>query len=210
VWQRSPAEREHANAKRSRVGGQEPISPSCRCVDAGEASSSRVGSAVARRSPGHGAARRAARSASSCRRTACGGCTPSRLTMAPRFSVDELVTFAYTATRFGGRRRWLTCIKCGRYCRKIYGGRYCRCRRCHRLKYASQSENSAQRPMQRADRSQTGFTICGRAPPRPSGSFRRSRRACAGSPTKRLLEQYDDLQERWAASLMARALGIRI
>jgi hypothetical protein len=34
----------------------------------------------------------------------------------------------------------------------IYGGRYFRCRQCHRLKYASQNENSAQRAMQRADR----------------------------------------------------------
>ena len=67
-------------------------------------------------------------------------------------SVDELVPFAYTATRFGGRRQWLMCIKCGQYCRKIYGGRYLRCRQCHRLKYASQNENSAQRAMLRADR----------------------------------------------------------
>ena len=31
-----------------------------------------------------------------------------------KIGVDELVPFAYTATRFGGRRQWLMCIKCGR------------------------------------------------------------------------------------------------
>ena len=35
--------------------------------------------------------------------------------------VDELVPFVYTPTKFGGRRRWLSCLKCGRGCRKIYG-----------------------------------------------------------------------------------------
>ena len=38
--------------------------------------------------------------------------------------VNEFVPFAYTPTRFGGRRQWLRCLKCGRRCRKIYGGRY--------------------------------------------------------------------------------------
>ena len=38
--------------------------------------------------------------------------------------VNELVPFAYTATRFGGRQQWLGCLKCGRGCRKIYDGRY--------------------------------------------------------------------------------------
>jgi len=39
-----------------------------------------------------------------------------------------------------GRRRWLMCIGCRRGCRKIYGGRYFRCRKCQRLRYASQRE----------------------------------------------------------------------
>jgi len=69
-----------------------------------------------------------------------------------KISINELVPFMYTATQFRGRRQWLMCIKCGRGCRKIYGGRYFRCRRCHGLKYASQRENSAQRAMQRAER----------------------------------------------------------
>jgi hypothetical protein len=38
--------------------------------------------------------------------------------------VDELVPFAYTPARFGGRRQWLTCLQCRRRCRRIFGGRY--------------------------------------------------------------------------------------
>src|SRR6516165_870191 len=40
----------------------------------------------------------------------------------------------------------------GRGCRKIYGGRYFRCRKCQRLRYATQTENWAQRAVQRVDR----------------------------------------------------------
>jgi hypothetical protein len=67
-----------------------------------------------------------------------------------RVDVNELVTFAYTPTRFGGQRQWFRCLKCYRRCRKIYGGRYFRCRRCYRLRYASQSEDAAQRALNRA------------------------------------------------------------
>jgi hypothetical protein len=45
-----------------------------------------------------------------------------------RIEFNELVPFAYTATRFGGRRQWLTCLKCNRRCRKIYDRRHFRCR----------------------------------------------------------------------------------
>jgi len=64
--------------------------------------------------------------------------------------VNELVPFTYTPTRFGGQRQWLRCLKCYRRCRKIYGGRYFRCRRCYWLRYASQSEDAAQRALSRA------------------------------------------------------------
>jgi hypothetical protein len=69
-----------------------------------------------------------------------------------RISVDELVPFRYTATRFGGRRRWLTCLKCARRCRRIFGGRYFRCRQCYGLVYASTRETPHQRAINRADR----------------------------------------------------------
>ena len=58
--------------------------------------------------------------------------------------VSEWVPFAYTATNFGGKRRWLVCKLCGRRCRILYGGRYFRCRRCYGLTYQSQYEDETQ------------------------------------------------------------------
>ena len=69
-----------------------------------------------------------------------------------RINIDELVPFRYTATRFGGRRQWLTCLRCGRRCRRIFAGCYFRCRQCDGLKYASRNESPAQCAMNRADR----------------------------------------------------------
>jgi hypothetical protein len=66
--------------------------------------------------------------------------------------VNELVPYGYSATMFGGRRQWLMCLKCGRRCRRIFGGRYFRCRQCYGLVYASTREPPHQRAIDRADR----------------------------------------------------------
>ena len=119
-------------------------------------------------------------------------------------SVDELVAFAFTPTRFGGHRRWLRCLKCGRRCPKIYGGRYFRRRLCHRLRYASQSERADQRASDRARKiakrphdkwggtTEEDYDL----PPKPP----RMRWATYS----RIKEQYDDLENRWAVGAMAR------
>jgi hypothetical protein len=39
-----------------------------------------------------------------------------------RISANEFVPFGYTHTRFGGRRQWLTCLRCGRRCLRIFAG----------------------------------------------------------------------------------------
>ena len=106
-------------------------------------------------------------------------------------------------------RQWLRCLRCGRGCRKIYGGRYFRCRLCYHLRYASQGES---RPDQRAlDRARKiakrlhdrwGGTTEDEYdfPPKPS----RMRWATYS----RLQEQYDDLENaadaRWAVRIMSR------
>jgi hypothetical protein len=97
-----------------------------------------------------------------------------------RLSVDEFVPLRYTATKFGGRQQWRACLRCGRRCRRLFGGRHFRCRQCHGLKYASRNESPAQRAVRRADRIANPCTTYGRAPPRPSGSSHRSHPACAG------------------------------
>jgi len=118
--------------------------------------------------------------------------------------VDELVTFVYTPTRFGGCRQWLRCLRCGRGCRKIYGGRYFRCRRCYRLRYVSQSERADQRAMDRARK------IAKRLHDRWGGT---TEEECEFPPKpprmrwatyNRLEEQYDEMENRWALGIMAR------
>jgi hypothetical protein len=123
--------------------------------------------------------------------------------------VNELVPFAYTPTRFGGRRQWLRCLKCGRGCRKIYGGRYFRCRLCYRLRYASQSEKADQRASDRARKiAKRLHDKWGGAtedeydfPPKPP----RMRWATYN----RLEAQYDDLENRWALGIMSRLARFR-
>jgi hypothetical protein len=59
--------------------------------------------------------------------------------------VDELVPFLWTPTRSGGQRRWFQCLGCSRRCRVLYAGIRFRCRRCHRLRYSSQTESPSDR-----------------------------------------------------------------
>ena len=116
--------------------------------------------------------------------------------------VDELVPFAYTATKFGGQRQWLTCIKCGRYCRTIYGGRYFRCRQCHRLKYASPSENSAKRALLRADRVANRLHDVWGGKTKAEYDFPPKPKRMRWATYQRLLDQYDELQNRWGIGMM--------
>jgi hypothetical protein len=118
--------------------------------------------------------------------------------------VNELVAFVYTATRFGGRRQWLRCLRCGRGCRKIYGGCYFRCRRCYRLRYASQSERADQRAMDRARK------IAKRLHDRWGGTTEEEYEFPPKPPRmrwatyNRLEEQYDEMENRWALGIMTR------
>jgi DNA-directed RNA polymerase subunit RPC12/RpoP len=104
---------------------------------------------------------------------------------------------AYTATRFGGRRQWLTCLKCGRRCRKIYGGRYFRCRQCHGLVHASTREPAYQRALDRAEGmrkrlgAEWGSAFEGAPlPPKPP--------RMRWVTYRRLEAQYEEQQNRWA------------
>src|SRR5262249_36421020 len=114
-----------------------------------------------------------------------------------KINVDELVPFAHITTQFGGRRRWLECIKCGGACRKLYGGRYFRCRQCHGLKYAYQSEDPAQRAMNRADWIANRLHDMSRGTTRDDWDFPPKPPRMRWSTYQRLLKQYDELQDLW-------------
>src|SRR5262245_12802009 len=115
----------------------------------------------------------------------------------------ELVSFAYTPNRFGGQRQWFRCLNCYRRCRKIYGGRYFRCRCCYHLRYASQREDAAQRALSRAQKiSKRLHSMWGgkteeeyEFPPKPP--------RMRWTTYQRLEQQYARLQNWWRAVIMS-------
>ena len=66
--------------------------------------------------------------------------------------VEHPVMIDSTPCRYGGFRRWFLCLKCGRRCTVLHfvGGMFA-CRQCHKLVYASQSENARSRLFRRVD-----------------------------------------------------------
>jgi hypothetical protein len=119
-------------------------------------------------------------------------------------SVNEFVPFAYTPTRFGGRRQWFMCLKCGRRCRRIFGGRHFRCRQCHGLTYASRNETSAQRAMHRADRIANRLHDITKGTTKSKSEFPPKPSRMRWKTYWRLKRQYDELQRRWMSGAMAR------
>lgn len=112
--------------------------------------------------------------------------------------VEEDVPFSWTNTAFEGRRRWLLCLSCYRNCRILYGGTHFRCRKCHRLVYASQYENAWQRAITRAQDVRMRLGGSGSMdepfPPKPKGMHWR---------TYWGLEEQDQIaDEFWARSVM--------
>lgn len=65
---------------------------------------------------------------------------------------SQSVRFTYTATAFGGQRRWFCCPSCGRQCRVLYTGNGFACRRCHGLKYECQYEGKYGKALRRIRR----------------------------------------------------------
>ncbi len=64
--------------------------------------------------------------------------------------VKQTVHFDYSQVHLGGQRQWLVCPSCNRRYRILYGGARFYCRKCYRLKYRSQGEDSALRAVTRA------------------------------------------------------------
>jgi hypothetical protein len=71
-----------------------------------------------------------------------------RLAGEPWQQAREVVRFTYTQTRFGGRRRWFECPRCGKACRVLFGSPF-RCRACHGLRYSSQYQSACNRAIGR-------------------------------------------------------------
>jgi hypothetical protein len=67
--------------------------------------------------------------------------------------MDYTVRLSRTPCHLGGSRLWFHCPArgCGRRVAKLYGGAVYACRHCHRLSYASQSEDRRSRAQRRAE-----------------------------------------------------------
>lgn len=119
----------------------------------------------------------------------------------------ERVPLKFTATMFGGRRRWFACPGCQRGARILYVVPQLRCRRCCRLLYASQRAPRHQSRLWRADalRERIGarlgqpFEDGDDFPPRPPRMRWKTYR--------RLEAKYDEAQAGWVAGFIGR-LGI--
>lgn len=55
--------------------------------------------------------------------------------------VDDRAQLVRTDCNYGGTRQWFACPCCGGRCAVLYLGKRVACRKCHQLKYASQSDD---------------------------------------------------------------------
>lgn len=117
--------------------------------------------------------------------------------------VNEDIPFAWSETRFGGRRRWFVCPDCQRRCRIVYAGDRFRCRTCLQLAYSSQYEPSWQRVLTRAQnlRMRLGGppAVDEPFPPKPKGMHRRT--------YERLVAEDNRARAVWLQALRGRFLG---
>ena len=108
--------------------------------------------------------------------------------------VTETIRLVRVTCRFGGARPYFICpgvlnaTACGRAVAKLYGpGRYFVCRHCHRLWYASQSEETVSRsmPARNKIRQRLGGDTGTASPflPKPKGCGGEPMSACANKPS---------------------------
>ena len=126
-----------------------------------------------------------------------------------RISIDELVPFGYTATRFDRRRQWLTCLRCRRRCRRLFAGRYFRCRQCHGLQYAARNQSPAQRAMNRADRITSRLHDMWKGTTKAKWEFPPKPSRMRWKNYRHLTQEYCELQGRWTSVVLAR-FGIKV
>jgi hypothetical protein len=126
----------------------------------------------------------------------------------PDEDVAELVELVAKPAQFGGRRHWLKCPGCGQTCRVLrgYNGRF-RCRRCHRLPYASQYEQRFKCALGRADSIAKRLHELWRGATEDAYEFPPKPPRMRWSTYQRLEAEYDRLQSKWLCGALTR-LGL--
>jgi hypothetical protein len=119
---------------------------------------------------------------------------------------EEFVPFLYTATQFGGRRRWLACPRCSRRRRVLYRAQRFRCRECCGLVYQSTRETWNQRAISQADKLAMRMAG-GRRELFDGDEFPKKPKRMRWATYRRIEERFYQLKDLWAAGLIKR-LGI--
>ena len=65
-------------------------------------------------------------------------------------NIEDEIFVTWTPCNYGGNRQWFHCPGCYRRVAVVFGGKYYRCRHCHRLTYSSQQESRPDRLMRKA------------------------------------------------------------
>jgi hypothetical protein len=115
-----------------------------------------------------------------------------------------VVPFVYTPTQFGGRRQWLSCLRCSRRVRVLYGGKgnLFRCRKCHGLVYRSTHQTWSDRADSQADK--LALKICGGDRELYDGDeFPAKPKHMRWATYWRLEERFYELKDMFAAGMMA-------
>jgi hypothetical protein len=114
--------------------------------------------------------------------------------------INDFIRFVWTATQFGGERRWFQCPSCEQRCRIIYGGSYFRCRRCFGLRYETQYEpgfaRAATAALKVRDRLGSRGGIDEPFPPKPKGMHWKT--------YERLLRKDEELLRQWGMGIKSR------
>lgn len=122
--------------------------------------------------------------------------------------LEEYAPFTYTATQFGGRRRWLSCPRCRRRCRVLYLARRFRCRKCLGLVYDLTRQSLPQRVLGQADK--LAYRIAGAAAAvYEREDFPDKPLRMRWSTYHRLERRYQQYMDAWAAAAMRR-FGIKL
>jgi hypothetical protein len=122
--------------------------------------------------------------------------------------LDEVVPFVYTPTQFGGRRQWLSCLRCSRRVRVLYGGKrnLFRCRKCYGLVYRSTRQTLCDRVDSQANK--LALKICGGDRDLYDGDeFPGKPKRMRWATYRRLEERFYDFKDQWELGVEQKIMG---
>lgn len=122
--------------------------------------------------------------------------------------INEYVTLDWQACRFGGRRPWFLCPRCGRRVGVLWGGKRFLCRHCHQVTYPCQNETKADRAMRRSRKARKRLGL-GDDVTMPA-SYASKPKGMRWATYHRLVQQAEEADKVWCLDAMQRfGIGVR-